>query len=142
MGVDTTGLKELDEKMYEAEMKGVQNLPAGYRDEMMYIFNFLVELNYEDRSLGSMPQIPIVVFAGTNHPERITSAESENPIEKAINSVEYYKALERQRIESYTKWIFESPKGYLIVSPKAGHYFHLDEPQLVIEMIKRLLEAE
>jgi hypothetical protein len=114
---------------------------AGYKAEMKFIINTFTS-NFEDEDLGSLPKIPIVVFVGTKYTEQFSPPGLENPFEKAGKSMESHKVLQKNRIESYSKWISESPEGYFIVSPKASHYFHLDEPQMVVEMIKRLIESE
>ncbi|MCR8666213.1 alpha/beta hydrolase [Aestuariibaculum sp. M13] len=142
MGVDTTGIAAFAKKYKENDIKKAQSFPPGYREEWIYISELFFDFQGDDIGFGSTPKIPIAVFVGTKtpEPELIPTVTSENPLEKAIYSIEYHEAGQKERIQACTEWISESPEGYLIVSPKAGHYFHLDEPQLVVEMIKRLIE--
>ncbi|MBD0824449.1 alpha/beta fold hydrolase [Aestuariibaculum marinum] len=140
MGVDTTGIAAFAKKYKENDIKNAQSFPPGYRAEWIYIGELFFDFKGEDIGLGSNPKIPIAVFVGTKLPKHLPAVTSDNPFEKAFFSMEYRKEAQKERIQACTEWISESPEGYLIVSPKAGHYFHLDEPQLVVEMIKRLIE--
>lgn len=138
LGVDSLAIKKYIDEVFEFMLKSIPDNLLGCKVELKFIINTFTS-NFEDVDLGSIPKIPIVVFVGTKYSEQDSIPGIENPIEKAGKSKESFKLSQKHRIESYSKWLYESPEGYLIVSSKADHYFHLSEPKLVIEMIKRLL---
>lgn len=111
--------------------------PPGVTAEYKVIDNF-VKSDVQDRKLGEEPNLPMVVFIGTKFmkPPRVPSQ-----FEKPFDSKEWFDASMKQRIESLSKWPYAySQEGYLFISPKATHYFHFDEPKIVVNMIRRLVE--
>ena len=111
----------IDEKLRkedEAEVKKVlAGPPSGRRSEM----EFMVVTDPDFKELKSFkmpPYVPmILLIAGKNEAGPVW-----------IRSV----------IDEYSPFIFNSPEGGMTVSPMASHYIHRDDPELVIESIRRV----
>jgi pimeloyl-ACP methyl ester carboxylesterase len=136
--LDSLTIKKYLDEVSDFILKSIQGYPPGYKAEMEFIMS-TGNSNFENVDMGITPKIPIVVFLGTKYTEPLSPPGFEDPFKKAGKLMEAFNLSQKQRIESNIKWIYESPEGYFFISPKASHAFHLDEPQLVIEMIKRLL---
>ena len=113
---------------------GGQEMPPGISAEYDAIENFNAK-PLKSRNLGEEPNLPMVVFIGT----KIRPAPPVPPqFKQPFDYNEWFEASTKQRIESLSKWPYEySNEGYLFISPKATHFFHFGEPEIVIKMIKK-----
>ena len=47
-----------------------------------------------------------------------------------------------QQLEEREGWVHRSPRGRHIIARKSGHWIQLDEPQLVLDAIREMVEAD
>ena len=116
---------------------GGEQMPPGITAEYDAIDKFN-STSIENRNLGKEPNVPMVVFIGTKiRPEPPTPPQFKQPFDYK----EWFDAATKQRIQSLSKWPYEySDEGYLFISPKATHFFHFGEPEMVVKMIKKFSE--
>ncbi len=109
-------------------------LPPGIAAEYDTIEKF-EKSDIQDRELGEEPNLPMAVFIGT----KFMQPPPVPPQFKApFEHKEWFNSSIKQRINSLSKWPIEySDEGYLFISPKSTHYFHLGEPKMVVDMIRR-----
>lgn len=122
------------ENFYSQEM----NMPIGIKAEIDFAANF-IKLKNEERNLGSEPSLPTVVFVGSKYSDPPPLPPS---IRAPFSDKDWFRASMEQRISSLSKIATSVPEGYFLVYPSASHYFHLDEPEIVIEMITRLVNIK
>ncbi|HET6314713.1 MAG TPA: alpha/beta fold hydrolase, partial [Chloroflexia bacterium] len=79
------------------------------------------------RDAGPLPEVPLLVLTHG----RILEHPPGWPVE----------AVERAWREAQEGLAKRSPKGRLIVAQNSGHFIHRDEPQLVIDSIREVLQA-
>ncbi|WP_067145755.1 alpha/beta fold hydrolase [Pseudotamlana agarivorans] len=95
----------------------------------------------EDRQLGVEPEKPMVVFAGLKIPETVP------PVPKGFvkpwkDDAEFFKVKNKDRVRHLTEWMLKLNDCELIFSTNASHYFHYEEPVLVIQGIQRIINLK
>lgn len=138
IGVDPDKALKFVEDVTEFFTTG-KEMPPGIAAEYQAIDEFM-KTKLERRGLGKEPNLPMAVFIGTKaRPEPPVPPQFEKPFE--FN--DWFNSSMKQRIQSLSKWPYNySNEGYFIISPRATHYFHYGEPEMVIEMITRFVNKK
>jgi len=133
IGVDPDLALKFVEDVTEFFTSGME-LPPGISAEYDAIEKF-EKSAIQDRSLGQEPNLPMVVFVGTKF---MQPPPVPPQFKIPFDHNEWFKASMKQRISALSKWPYDySDDGYLFISPKATHYFHFGEPEMVLKMIEK-----
>jgi pimeloyl-ACP methyl ester carboxylesterase len=102
-------------KMKEIEEQ-IAKGPQGLRDE-----NAGIKATYDQARLAQVPAgIPVIL---------LTAMNSDMPVE-----------VKKVWQEKHQEWIDKVPGGKLIVAEKSGHVIQVQEPQLVVDAIRQVIE--
>ncbi len=85
-----------------------------------------------------LPPVPVVLLIGLDigipPPQAAMLREGGVDVERVSAEVRSGK------IPCLAPYAFESPNGEVIATPRSGHNIHIDEPELVISAVRRVLE--
>lgn len=89
---------------------------------------------------GPIPSVPTaVLLAGMRRPP--TSEEIEAFGAPPYDRREHFEAKLRNKIQRLSEWALAVPQGLFVVVRSSGHAIQQDEPELVAEVIRRVVSA-
>jgi len=107
-------------------------LSPGRRAEYSVIFDFRSK-EMEERALPTAPTVPTSVIIAARRPA--PSAQS-LPFTVPFDVEAYWKALRDSRDANLRNWVREG--GEFVEASTTHHFVHHDEPQVVVDMIRRI----
>lgn len=116
------------------EIHGValsDDMPPGVRAETRMTNVFF--LDGEPLVLPQPTDLPVfVLFSGLDVPADAQKTHS-------FDVAAHVAALERRKIARLGGWIMQVPQGEMTIVPSSGHFVHLDEPDLALEAVRRVV---
>ncbi len=133
LGWDDEKIDEVLEKIEKGLMSRRKNRPTSIQEESRVLAE-LRKTDFEEIRQHPLPNIPIHI---------ITGGRFDMPIE--MRSKEYdeeaiFRSKMKHRVARWTDVIQSVDKGMLLYSGDAGHFVHIDDPDLVISSIKIVLQ--
>ena len=125
------------EEFSEMVIKLMANAPPPVKARQLYIAE--LHNKHMDPDVPATSTIPVAFLAAGKRGGDIPVPDS---IQPSFDVNKYFKALGRQNLIASINWIRESPDGLYVISNKAGHCIHCDDPDLVVWAINRLLFPE
>lgn len=124
--------EELRERQAELDaVRAERSVPPGREAEMRVTTEFL-RAPVADRGLPDDPSVPTIVVLGTLAPDISAGAPS-------YVDERWFEALFAGRISRFTEWAQDRPNRTLLVSSDAGHFVHLDDPDMAMEAVRRVV---
>ena len=119
------------EEFYGFMERSVASASAAVKAEAVVMVG-LFKQGVAARSLPPAPRVPATVILASRPPAMPSSG-------LPFDSTKYAASLYQLRLRQLRGWV--RPPGEFIVATSAGHFVHRDEPQLVIDAVRRLLES-
>jgi len=120
------------------ELKAIENkknsaLPESVQEEGEVLEN-LRKTDFKEINVTPLPNIPVHIITGGRYdtPPRFRATEFNDSLE--------FRAKMKHRVERWTEVVQSVDKGMLFYSGGAGHFVHIDDPELVISSIKIVLQ--
>lgn len=85
-----------------------------------------------------LPAVPIVLLIGLD--VGIPPPQASMLRERGVDVERVSAEARRGKIPCLAQYAFESPNGEVIATPRSGHNIHIDEPELVISAVRRVLD--
>lgn len=85
-----------------------------------------------------LPPVPVVLLIGLD--VGMPPAQATMLRERGVDVERVSAEARRGKIPCLAPYAFESPNGEVIATPRSGHDIHIDEPELVISAVRRVLE--
>jgi imidazolonepropionase-like amidohydrolase/pimeloyl-ACP methyl ester carboxylesterase len=85
-----------------------------------------------------LPPVPVVLLIGLD--VGIPPPQAAMLRERGVDVERVSAEARRGKIPCLIPYAFESPHGEVIATPRSGHNIHIDEPELVISAVRRVLE--
>lgn len=85
-----------------------------------------------------LPPVPVVLLIGLDI--GFPPAQAALLRDRGIDFERVSAEARRGKIPCLAPYAFESPNGEVIATPRSGHNIHVDEPELVISAVRRVLE--
>ncbi|HSM07240.1 MAG TPA: alpha/beta fold hydrolase [Longimicrobiales bacterium] len=116
-------------EIYDGELG--EDVPPGVRAESELVGAYFREGREFD--LPRPTDIPVsILFAGLDAPP-------DGDEVYGFDVSAHITAWERRKIARLGEWIMQVPLGEMILVPSSGHFVHLDEPELALEAVRRVL---
>ncbi len=132
IGLGETGIEEFS----EMTIKLMATAPDPYKARQSVITE--LHNKHLDPEVPETPSVPVALLAGGKRGD----ISVPNSIQPSFNLNEYFQALGRHNMLASIEWIRKSPEGLFVISNKAGHCIHCDDPDLVVWAINRILFPE
>ena len=129
MGLEESGMKEFS----EMTIKLMANAPPHYIARQSVIAEF--HNKHSDPEVPATPTVP-VAFLVAGKP---VDASVPDSIQPSFDLNRYFEVLRLHNMSASIEWIRKSPGGLFVISNKAGHCIHCDDPDLVVWAINRIL---
>jgi pimeloyl-ACP methyl ester carboxylesterase len=98
------------------------------------VFSGLMQREVGDRNLPPSPKVPVaVIVAGKYQPYGL---------QLPYDPEKHFEADVRHRIRMLAEWALEAPHGTLLFSNNSSHVVPIDEPDLVVWAVRRVLTAQ
>lgn len=132
----------LGEEAYAVDVKamegGLPTLPPAAQADVIPINRIYAERAEPD--YGRVPSVPTaVLLAGMRRPPTPEEIEAfgEAPYDRSV----HFEAKLRGKIRRLSEWALAVPEGLFIVVRNSNHAIQQDEPELVAEVIRRIVSA-
>ena len=129
IGMEETGMEEFS----EMTIKLMADAPPPYKARQAYIAE--LHNKHLDPEVPETPTVPVAFLAGGKRGD----VSVPDAIQPSFDLNEYFQALGRHNMLASIEWIRKSPGGLFVISSKAGHCIHCDDPDLVVWAINRIL---
>lgn len=113
--------------------------PEGVQAEGRAVFASLEQL----RALESSPDVPVLVVSGMKPPAipPDTPDEQLEAMRAAGLTLEKWRELQQRKYDEHVILAARFPQGLHVSADESQHYIHLDQPELVAELIAELIET-
>jgi len=112
--------------MREESLQSFATIPESVREE----FEGMLSTLDQAQAAWPLPNVPVIVLANSKRDTTLT------PAEQSLEEVR----IER-RLNGYKEWLQKVPEGKLLVTDKSGHDIPNDEPELVIDAIRKVIAS-
>jgi pimeloyl-ACP methyl ester carboxylesterase len=85
-----------------------------------------------------LPPVPIALLIGLG--TEVPPPQAAILRERGIDPERVSAEARRVKIPCLAPYALESPNGEVIATPRSGHNIHIDEPELVISVVRRMLD--
>jgi pimeloyl-ACP methyl ester carboxylesterase len=120
---------------YEALMSAAEQsfaqAPSGVRAEIEVIRSF--QEGPEAHVPGPLPNVPVTTLLAARSPPP-------PPIELPFSYRDYFEAILRHRVNHFSTSVLGLRHGTLVLTTDVGHFIHADDPHLVVEAVRRVVE--
>ncbi len=122
--------EELDAASWLAYVRGQKTFYATIRGTVHEEFEAFLRVMEEEAvpGLGSLPDIPVVVLTA------MRPVEEPRWVGETLEGQEVWHDLHQE-------WVRQVPDGVHLVTETSGPYIHLEEPELVVQAIRDIVEA-
>lgn len=89
---------------------------------------------------GPVPAVPTTVILSGRHEEVSAALMEQAGLEEPLPQfgLEYHEVNLRDRIDRLSEWMLGAPEGLFIVASNRGHAVHQEDPDLVVDAIRRV----
>ena len=119
------------EEFYSFMDRSVVSASAAVKAEAVVMMG-LFKQSVAARNLPPAPRVPATVILASRPPAMPSTG-------LPFDSTKYAAAFYQLRLRRLRGWV--QPPGEFIVATSAGHFVHRDEPQVVIDAVRRLIES-
>lgn len=126
-------IDSLIQSFIDKRKTGKERVPLSMQRESQ-VLEDLREKEFKEITKDSLPNIPVHILTGGrfDKPKKLRSKEYD---EEAL-----FRSKMKQRVYRWTNVIQSVDKGMIFYSGDAGHFVHIDDPELLISSIKIVLE--
>jgi len=130
----------LGEREYDWDVRamegGLPTLPPSMRADVEPINQIYIDRIEPD--YGPVPAVPAaLLIAGKRRPP--SPEETKTFGEQPYDFKRHFEAKLRNKIGRLSEWALETPDGFIAVARNSGHAVHRNEPELVIDAIRRVV---
>lgn len=105
----------------------------------------ILELGYTDyaefHSLPPIPDIPVSVLIGGRFNASLFPPQADFPFQLTCQGRECHPGFLEVETEILSRLAQESTNGTVTMTPNSGHFIQIDEPELVVQAIREVVEA-
>lgn len=112
------------------------DLPPAHQAAIQPVYDLYVQRL--EQEFDPAPGVPTaVILAGRYQPP--SAAELEAMRDAVYDRLAHHHASLRDRISRLSEWVLAAPEGQLVVATSSGHAIQIEEPELVVDAIRRVL---
>lgn len=126
-----TALEAMDQAYTFYASKNPPAIAAEYA-----VIDSLMKMEPDDRSLLPVPDVPTAVLLRVRYREPPPRPPG---IEFGFEYRDLFEARTRQRVRKMSAWALEAPQGLFVLTTHASHNVHREDPDLVIDAIRRVV---
>lgn len=124
------------EAMDRASAYYTSRLPPAIAAEYAVVDSLMEKVEPEERGLLPAPDVPLAILLGARYREPPPRPPG---IEFGFEFRDLFQARTAQRVRKMSAWALEAREGLFVVATHASHLLHRDDPDLLIDAIRRVV---